>query len=161
VGIFDRADLIELEETEWDRVIEVNLKSVWLCMKYELRAMLPGGRGAIVNTASIAGLVGSRFSPAYAASKHGVVGLTKTAALQYAGRGIRINAVCPGATRTPMTETLLAGNLVAEQALTASYPTGRLATPEEIAAAAVWLCSDSASFVVGHALAVDGGWTAQ
>ena len=161
VGVFDRADVAELTESEWDRVIEVNLKSVWLCMKYELKAMLERSGGAIVNTASTAGLVGSRFSPAYAASKHGVIGLTKTAALQYAGRGIRINAVCPGATRTPMTEKLLSEGDHMEQALVGAYPIGRLGLPEEIARAAAWLCSDAASFVVGHSMAVDGGWTSQ
>jgi NAD(P)-dependent dehydrogenase (short-subunit alcohol dehydrogenase family) len=161
VGIFDSADVAELAEADWDRVLDVNLKSVWLCMKYELRAMLQTGGGAIVNTASIAGLVGSRFSPAYAASKHGVIGLTKTAALQYAARGVRINAICPGATLTPMTEKLLAKSEAAEQALASSYPMGRLGQPGEMAAAAAWLCSDAASFCVGHALAVDGGWVAQ
>jgi NAD(P)-dependent dehydrogenase (short-subunit alcohol dehydrogenase family) len=161
VGIFDNADVADLEEAEWDRVMEVNLKSVWLCMKFELRAMMQGGGGAIVTTASIAGLVGSRFSPAYAASKHGVVGLTKTAALQYAARGVRINAVCPGATRTPMTEKLFVEDASAEEKLMNGYPIRRLGEPIEIAAAAAWLCSSAASFCVGHALAVDGGWVAQ
>jgi NAD(P)-dependent dehydrogenase (short-subunit alcohol dehydrogenase family) len=142
-------------------VMSVNATSVFLCMKFEIRQMLQQGKGAIVNTASIAGLVGSRVSPAYAASKHAVVGLTKTAALQYAKSGIRINAVCPGSTKTPMVAALFGTDAAQEEAFASLYPIGRLAEPAEIAQAALWLNSDAASFMVGHALAVDGGWVAQ
>jgi NAD(P)-dependent dehydrogenase (short-subunit alcohol dehydrogenase family) len=149
----------EYPEPAWDAVLGVNLKGVWLCMKAELTHMLTQGGGAIVNTASIAGLVGG-FGPAYTAAKHGVVGLTKTAALEYAAQGIRVNAVCPGYVRTGMTEGLLADPARAAHAV-AREPIGRVGTPEEIAAAVVWLCSDAASFVTGLAMAVDGGYVAQ
>jgi len=150
-----------MSEDEWDAVLAINLKSVFLCMKEELRIMIPAGRGAIVNTASIAGLVGSQVSPAYSASKHGVVGLTKTAALQHAKSGIRVNAVCPGGTYTSIAPDLLEEGSVARAHVAAMHPMGRGAEPEEVAAAALWLCSDAASFVTGHALAVDGGKTAE
>jgi NAD(P)-dependent dehydrogenase (short-subunit alcohol dehydrogenase family) len=139
----------------------VNLKGVWLGMKYEIPAMLAHGGGAIVNTASVIGQVGVPGLPAYVASKHGVVGLTKTAALEYAQAGIRVNAVCPGAIRTPAAERFIGGNAEVEAMLTSLMPLGRLGTPEEVAAAALWLCSDEASFVTGHALLVDGGWAAR
>ncbi|HEY7492479.1 MAG TPA: SDR family oxidoreductase [Candidatus Tectomicrobia bacterium] len=149
-------------EADWDRVIAVNLKGVWLCLKYELQQMQRQGQGAIVNTASIAGLVGAHRIPAYVASKHGVVGLTKAAALEYAKAGIRVNAVCPGVIRTPMVERLFfSRHPRAEARLTAFEPIGRLGTPEEVAAAVVWLCSDATSFITGHTLAVDGGIVAQ
>lgn len=141
-------------EAAWDAIMEVNLKGVWLCMKYEIRAMLEQGGGAIVNVASAAGLVGFRYAAPYAASKHGVVGLTRSAALEYARKGIRVNAVCPGFTETPMVEGL--GETMVEATVKA-IPMRRLGTPEEIAQAIVWLCSEGASFVTGHALAVDGG----
>jgi NAD(P)-dependent dehydrogenase (short-subunit alcohol dehydrogenase family) len=144
----------------WDRVIGINLKGVWLCMQVEITHMLEQGGGAIVNTASIAGLVGG-FGGAYSAAKHGVVGLTKVAALEYATRGIRVNAVCPGVIRTPMIERVFARRPETEQQLVAGEPIGRLGTPEEIAAAVVWLCSDGASFLTGVALPVDGGWVAR
>ena len=147
-------------EEEWDLTININLKGVWLCMKHEILQMLQQGGGTIVNTSSAAGLVGATAASAYSASKHGVVGLTKTAALEYAQRGIRINAVCPGAVRTPMLENCLTLRPEGEQQILAMEPIGRLASPEEIAEAVVWLCSDAASFVTGHAMAVDGGWTA-
>ena len=150
-----------MSEDEWDAVLAINLKSVFLCMKEELRIMIPAGRGAIVNTASIAGLVGSQVSPAYSASKHGVIGLTKTAALQHAKSGIRVNAVCPGGTYTSIAPDLLEEGSVARAHVAAMHPMGRGAEPEEVAAAALWLCSDAASFVTGHALAVDGGKTAE
>jgi NAD(P)-dependent dehydrogenase (short-subunit alcohol dehydrogenase family) len=128
-------------------------------MKYELQQMLSQGGGAIVNTASVAGLIGSRGLAAYVASKHGVVGLTKTAALEYAQRGIRVNCVCPGVIQTPMTERVLRDP--ARQAQITARPMGRVGTPEEIAEAVVWLCSDAASFVTGHTMTVDGGYVAQ
>ena len=148
-------------EDDWDRVIAINLKGVWLCMKYEIPHMQQQGGGAIVNTASIAGLVGAQRMPAYVASKHGVAGLTKAAALEYAKAHIRVNAVCPGVIRTPMVERLLDRHARAESRLTAFEPIGRFGTPEEVAEAVVWLCSDAASFVTGHTMAVDGGIMAQ
>jgi NAD(P)-dependent dehydrogenase (short-subunit alcohol dehydrogenase family) len=144
-------------EEEWDRVLALNLRSVFLCMKHEIPAMVDQGGGAIVNTSSGAGLMGFAGLPAYVASKHGVVGLTKATALEYVKSGIRINAVCPGSTRTPMLEAFMGGDPAMEKMMARSAPIGRLGTPSEIAAAVVWLCTDEASFVVGHALAVDGG----
>jgi NAD(P)-dependent dehydrogenase (short-subunit alcohol dehydrogenase family) len=129
-------------------------------MKYAIPQMLHQGSGAIVNTASVAGLIGSRGLAAYVASKHGVVGLTKTAALEYAQQGIRVNCVCPGMIQTPMTERLLS-NPERKVQSTARHPLGRVGTPEEIAEAVVWLCSDAASFVTGHTMTVDGGYVAQ
>ncbi|MDA0709167.1 MAG: SDR family oxidoreductase [bacterium] len=149
----------EYPEENWDRVIAVNLKGVWLCMKYELRQMLKQGKGAIVNTASALGLVGVENLSGYVASKHGVVGITKTAALEYATLGIRVNAVCPGYIQTPMTEGRLE-DPEAKARMLAKEPMGRVGTPEEVAEAVVWLSSDAASFVTGHAMSVDGGWTA-
>ena len=144
----------------WERVIATNLRGVWLCMKHELPLMLAGGGGAIVNCASIAGLVGFAGLPAYVASKHGVVGLTRGAALEYATKNVRVNAVCPGVIDTPMIARF-APDGAAREALTKSEPIGRLGTPEEIADAVLWLASDAASFVTGQAIAVDGGWTAR
>jgi NAD(P)-dependent dehydrogenase (short-subunit alcohol dehydrogenase family) len=141
---------------DWNRAIALNLTGVFLCLKYELPAMLERG-GAIVNMASGAGLVGFPGLPAYVASKHGVVGLTRAAALEYASQGVRVNAICPGSTRTPMLEGFMGGDEQVERMMTRAVPLGRLGRPEEIAAAVVWLCSDAASFVVGHSLAVDGG----
>jgi NAD(P)-dependent dehydrogenase (short-subunit alcohol dehydrogenase family) len=155
------APTAEHTEEVWRRVLDVNLTGVWLCMKHVIPAMLQRGGGAIVNVASVAGLVGFPKHSAYAASKHGVIGLTRSAALEYGRRGIRINAVCPGFTRTPMvTEQLLGGSAEAEAQLAVRVPLGRLATPEEIAAAIVYACSDEAGFMVGHALVLDGGITA-
>jgi NAD(P)-dependent dehydrogenase (short-subunit alcohol dehydrogenase family) len=148
------------EEVAWSRLIDVNLKGIFLSMKYEIPAMLAAGGGAIVNTASVAGLVGERGIGAYAASKHGVVGLTRTAALDYIGQGIRINAVCPGATRTRVLANWFQDPKV-ESFILSRHPIGRVAEPEEIARAVLFLASDDASFVVGQALAVDGGLTAQ
>jgi NAD(P)-dependent dehydrogenase (short-subunit alcohol dehydrogenase family) len=147
-------------DQQWDRVLGINLKGVWMCMQAEIAHMLTRGGGAIVNTASIAGLVGG-FGGAYSAAKHGVVGLTKVAALEYATRGIRVNAVCPGGIRTPMLERVFARRPATEQEFTSGEPIGRLGTPEEIAAAVVWLSSDAASFLTGVALPVDGGWVAR
>jgi NAD(P)-dependent dehydrogenase (short-subunit alcohol dehydrogenase family) len=155
------ATTAECSEENWDRIIAVNLKGVWLCMKAELSHMLKAGAGSIVNCASIAGLVGFAAAPAYVASKHGVVGLTKTAALESIKAGVRVNAVCPGIIRTPMIDRATGGSAEAEQQFLAAQPIGRMGTPEEIAAAVVFLCSDAASLIAGQALAIDGGWVAQ
>jgi len=150
----------ECTEENWDKTISINLKGVWLCMKQEIPHMLKQGKGAIVNIASIAGLVGFTGLPAYVVSKHGIVGLTKTAALEYAKQGIRINAVCPGVIRTAMVDRVTGKDKAAEKQFEAMEPVGRMGEPEEVAESIVWLCSDAASFITGHALAVDGGWTA-
>jgi len=150
----------ECTEENWDRVLSINLKGVWLCMKHEISPMLERKRGAIVNCSSIAGLIGLPGIPAYTASKHGIVGLTRSAALEYARDGIRVNAVCPGVIRTAMVDRFIHEHPEAAS-LAAGEPIGRMGAPEEVAAAVVWLCSDAASFVTGHALAVDGGWVAQ
>lgn len=142
---------------EWRRVLDLNLTGVFSCLRHEIPPMVDAGAGAIVNMASGAGILGFPGLPAYVASKHGVVGLTKAAALEYVGAGVRVNAVCPGSVPTPMLESYLAGDETMEKMLTMAVPMGRLGTPEEIAAATVWLCSDAASYVVGHALPVDGG----
>ncbi len=146
----------------WDYTLNINLRGVWLCMKYEIPQMLKQESGGlIVNCSSIAGLVGFEKLPAYVASKHGVIGLTKTAALEYAKSKLRINAVCPGVIDTPMVERLTRGEAQEAYSLTKSEPIGRMGKPEEIASAVLWLCSENASFVTGHSLIVDGGWTAQ
>jgi NAD(P)-dependent dehydrogenase (short-subunit alcohol dehydrogenase family) len=156
----EMAPTADCSEANWDHVLATNLKGVWLCMKHEIQHMLQHGGGAIVNTASVAGVVASPGLAAYTASKHAIVGLTKTAALEYAKAGIRINAVCPGAIRTPTLERFVgqAPQLVAQ--IVAMEPIGRLGTPEEVAEAVIWLCSDGASFVIGTAMMVDGGWVA-
>lgn len=145
-----RTTIVECTEEDWHRVISINLTGVWLCMKYEIPQMLQQGGGAIVNTASIMGLVATGFNPAYMASKHGVVGLTKSAALAYAQSGIRVHAVCPGYIRTPMVEGSPWYNAGREAELIGRHPIGRLGQPEEIAETVVWLCSDAASFVTGQ-----------
>ena len=145
----------------WRATMAVNLDGVFFAMRAELPSMVEAGRGAIVNVASGAGLVGFAGLPAYVASKHGVVGLTKSAALECAARGVRINCVCPGSVRTPMLEGFMGGDERMERAMTAGVPMGRLGTPAEIAEAIVWLCSDAASYMVGHALVCDGGATVQ
>jgi NAD(P)-dependent dehydrogenase (short-subunit alcohol dehydrogenase family) len=157
-GIHKRfVSTIDFTAEDWEEMINVNLKSVWLCMKYEIRQMLKQGKGAIVNTSSAAGLVGAPSNPAYPASKHGVVGLTKSTALEFARRGIRVNCVCPGPTRTGMNEALTATNPEIVKMMDQKVPMGRIGEPEEVAAAAIFLCSDEASYITGHALPVDGG----
>jgi NAD(P)-dependent dehydrogenase (short-subunit alcohol dehydrogenase family) len=154
----DWAPIHACSEENFDFNYNVNLKGVFLCMKYEIQQMLKQeSGGAIVSTASIAGLVGAKNLGAYVAAKHGVVGLTKSAALEYAKKNIRINAVCPGVIKTPMLERLMEESPKMADALLASEPVGRLGQPEEIGQAAVWLCSDQASFVTGHSMPVDGG----
>ena len=151
----------DCSEENWDQVINTNLKGIWLCMKYQIPQMLKQGSGSIVNCSSIAGLVGFQGSPAYVASKHGIVGLTKTAALEYAKSKIRINAICPGVIHTPMIDRFIHGDPQIQKQFEQSEPVGRLGKPEEIAAAALWLNSEQSSFITGHALVVDGGWIAQ
>ncbi|MEM7098635.1 MAG: glucose 1-dehydrogenase [Pseudomonadota bacterium] len=151
--------LAEMSEADFDRVIGVDLKGVWLCMKHELLHMQHHG-GAIVNNASVAGLVALGGQSAYTASKHGVVGLTKTAAVEYAPSRVRVNAVCPGAVKTPILGHLEAAG-IDESALAALAPMARIGNPDEIAKAVAWLISDEASFVTGTAMSVDGGWSAQ
>lgn len=151
----------DCSEGNWDRITGINLKGVWLCMKYEIAQMLKQGGGAIVNNASNFGLVGSSGMPAYSASKHGVIGLTKTAALEYAQRGIRVNTVCPGPVNTPLVDKILEGQPEIIDAIISREPIGRMGEAEEIAQAVVWLCSPQASFVVGSVLSVDGGFVAQ
>jgi NAD(P)-dependent dehydrogenase (short-subunit alcohol dehydrogenase family) len=151
----------ECTRENWDRTIATNLTGVFSCMHAEIPKMLAQGGGVIVNNASVAGLVGFAGIPAYTASKHGVVGLTRNAALDYATRNIRVNAVCPGVIDTEMVERFTHHDTEAMQELTKTEPIGRLGTPDEIADAVVWLCSDRASFVTGQAIAVDGGYVAQ
>ena len=154
------APVAALEEDDFDRVIAVNLKGVWLAMKHEIAAMLAQGGGTIVNTASIAGLVGTPGYAAYIASKHGVTGLTKSAALAYASQGIRVNAVCPGFIESAMTARIFEGQAARKEALVARIAQGRFGAPEEIADAVVWMCSDGARYLNGHMLTVDGGYVA-
>jgi NAD(P)-dependent dehydrogenase (short-subunit alcohol dehydrogenase family) len=150
----------DFPEPDWDMVIATNLKGVWLCMQHEIRQMLKEKRGSIVNVSSVAGLNAGWFNSAYYASKHGVIGLTKAAAVEYAKDGIRINAVCPGTIQTQMAEQTMFRNKSGVAAIrqAALHPIGRIGAPEEVAAAIVWLASDASSFVVGAALPVDGGF---
>lgn len=147
-------------EENWDKTIGINLKGVWLCMKYQIPQMLKQGKGSIVNCASVAGLIGFPGLPAYVASKHAVVGLTKTTALENARLGIRVNAVCPGVIHTPMVDRVTGKDKEVEKQFTSMEPVGRMGEPAEVAESVVWLCSDAASFVTGHAMPVDGGWIA-
>ena len=158
-GVFRRATVTDCTEEDWDYVIDINLKGVWLCMKYEILAMLEHGSGSIVNMASVFGLVGGGLSMIDVASRHGVVGLTKSAALEYAARGIRVNAVCPGVIRTPAQPEPNDPDIAAQ--VVALHPIGRVGRPEEVAEVVMWLCSDASSFVTGHAVPVEGGWTAR
>lgn len=177
VGVFGRLDVAvnnagiegaqgptaEHPDDNWERVLRINLEGVWQCMKHELPHLLQardGTRGgAIVNVASIAGLLGFPGIGPYVASKHGLIGITRTVALEYATEGVRANVVCPGAIQTPMIDRFVHQDAEASRQLAAAHPIGRFGTPEEVAAAVVWLASDAASFVTGHALAVDGGYT--
>lgn len=151
----------DLSEAEWRQVLDVNLTGVWLGMRHQIPAMLNNDGGAIVNTSSVAGLVGFRDLAPYVASKHAVLGLTKTAALEYSAQGIRVNAVSPGVIDTPMVARAFEDDPAAREQYEAAEPIGRLGTPEEVANAVVWLCSDDASFVTGFPMAVDGGYVAQ
>jgi NAD(P)-dependent dehydrogenase (short-subunit alcohol dehydrogenase family) len=155
-----RAYTAEYPDEIWDQVLAVNLTGVFQCMKAELAVMLPQGSGVIVNVASVAGISSFARHSAYTASKHGVVGITKAAAVEYARKGIRVNAVCPGFTRTPMVEEMLQERPGLEERLEARMPIGRFGTPEEIASSILYLCSDAASFITGHAMVLDGGLTA-
>jgi NAD(P)-dependent dehydrogenase (short-subunit alcohol dehydrogenase family) len=150
----------DITAAEWDRVVAVILRGVFLCMKHEIPVMVANGGGAIVNNSSAAGLVGFKGQAAYAAAKHGMIGLTKSAALDYADVNVRINAICPGIVDTPMMDRVTGGTQEGIEGVLAMEPVGRMGKPEEIAAAAVWLCSDESAFVVGHAMAVDGGMRA-
>ena len=161
IGIPARLQVHEITEEDWDRVIDVNLRGVWLCMKYEIPHMLEQGGGSIVNISSIYGLVGAPGTGAYTVSKHGVAGLTKIAALDYAQQGIRVNAVGPGYTRTAMVKRVLDVNPKMEDWMIEKTPMGRIGVPEEIAEMVVWLSSDEASFVTGSVVPVDGGVVAQ
>ena len=151
--------MAEITDEEFDRTVAVDLKGVWNCMRYEIIQMLKQGDGAIVNTSSQGGVTGFPGQAAYIACKHAVIGLTRTAAIDYAAKGIRINAICPGAIRTPMAEELIRRNPDLEKELIRDIPAGRLGKPEEIANAVLWLCSPQASFVDGHALLVDGAFS--
>jgi NAD(P)-dependent dehydrogenase (short-subunit alcohol dehydrogenase family) len=151
--------LAESDEDLFDRMMAINVKGVWLCMKHEITQMLAQGGGAIVNAASVAGLVGAPKHAIYAASKHAVVGLTKSAAAEYGRKGIRINDVCPGVIRTAMLDRALERDEASEDALVRMHPIGRLGEVADVASAVLWLCSDASSFVTGHSLAVDGAMT--
>ena len=157
----DQAFTVDCTEENWNQVMNVNLKGIWLCMKFEIPIMLRQGGGAIVNTSSVNGLRGARNRPAYVASKHGIIGLTKAAALEYAREGIRVNAVCPASVHTPMRKLITGGDPQRETRVDAAHPIGRQANPEEIAETVVWLCSDTASFTTGQAIGIDGGSMAQ
>ena len=163
-GIEGRPGSVTLtSEDDWDRVVAIDLKGVWLCLKHEILQMVQQGGGSIVNMASVAGLAGGAVlrNPGYSAAKHGVVGLTQQAAVVYAKSGVRVNAVCPSAIRTPAVDRLIAQNPALETSLNDWAPMGRMGRPEEVAEAVVWLCSDASSFVTGQALAVDGGYMAR
>lgn len=156
-----QAPTAECTLENWNRTIAVDLTGTFLCMRHEIPHMLAGGGGAIVNTSSVAGLVGFQGVPAYTASKHGIVGLTKAAALDYATSGIRVNAICPGVIDTPMVSRATHNDPKIKQQYEAMEPVHRLGSPNEVAALALWLCSDEASFVTGQAIAVDGGFVSQ
>lgn len=153
------APLVDITEDEWSRLLDVNLRSAFLCMKYEIPAMLKSGGGSIVNTSSGAGVVGIRQQAAYVASKHGIIGLTKSVALEYAAQGIRVNAICPGIIETPMMDRFSGGTPEGRERVIGQEPVGRMGRPEEIASAVLWLSSDLGSFATGHAMVIDGGQT--
>lgn len=152
-------DTADLEPEEYDRILNIDLRGVWLCMKYELQQMRKQESGAIVNCSSLGGLVGNPGRAAYHAAKHGVLGLTKSAAIEYAPRGIRINAVCPGVIETPMVQQMVASGDLSQEDCAKMAPIGRLGTVEEIADTVLWLCSDHSGFIIGQSIAVDGGYT--
>ncbi|GAB3353446.1 SDR family oxidoreductase [Micromonospora halotolerans] len=153
------APTADITEDDWERLVAVNLRGVFLCMKYQIPLLLEHGGGSIVNTSSGAGVVGIAGQAAYTAAKHGVVGLTRSAALDYARSGVRINAVCPGIIATEMMDRFTGGTPEGRDRVIAQEPIGRMGTADEIAAAVLWLCSDAAAFVIGHALVMDGGQT--
>ena len=161
ITVTRRTGLVDFTDEEWDRLLDINLKGVWLCLKYEIPEMLKSGWGAIVNTSSTEGLVATQGLVSYVSSKHGVACLTKAAALEHAQDRIRVNAVCPGSIRTPLTEAVMAANVGAEARYNASSAMGRMGLPQEVAEAMVWLCSDAASFVTGPTMTVDGGEVAE
>jgi NAD(P)-dependent dehydrogenase (short-subunit alcohol dehydrogenase family) len=155
------APTADYDEEEWNRILDVNLRGVFLCMKHEIPLILEHGGGAIVNTSSGAGVIGIKGSSAYTAAKHGVIGLSRAAALDYAASNIRINAVCPGYVDTPMMTRFTGGTAERRAKVVSQEPVGRMARSEEIAQAVLWLCSDAAAFVIGHAMVMDGGQTVQ
>ncbi len=158
-GIFGpaRVATADYDEETWDRVMNTNLKGMWLCMKQEIPVMLQQGSGVIINMSSVAGLIASLATSAYCVSKHGIIGLTKVAAKEYAAQGIRVNAICPAIIETPMSDEVVKPDNELTAQLKLRYPVGRFGTPEEVAGAALFLCSDEASFITGQALPVDGG----
>lgn len=158
-GIEGKSQTInECTRESWDKTVSVDLTGVWQCMKYEIEVMLKFGGGKIVNCSSIAGIIGFENLAPYVASKHGIIGLTKTAALEFAKKGIRINAVCPGVIETPMLQRFTQGDV---ESMAKEVPMGRLGQPNEIAETVIWLCSDKSSYITGQAIIIDGGWTSK
>ncbi|MDF3311217.1 SDR family oxidoreductase [Rhodococcus sp. T2V] len=153
------APLVDITEDDWSRLLDIDLRSAFLCMKYEIPAMLKHGGGSIVNTSSGAGVVGIRGQAAYVAAKHGLIGLTKSAALDYAAHGVRVNAICPGIIETPMMDRFSGGTPEGRERVIGQEPVGRMGSPEEIASAVLWLSSDLGGFATGHAMVIDGGQT--
>jgi NAD(P)-dependent dehydrogenase (short-subunit alcohol dehydrogenase family) len=152
--------MVDIEESEWDDIVDITLKGTWLCMKYEIIQMLKQGKGAVVNCGSAAGVIAVNSIAPYTAAKHGVVGLTKNAAIEFVGRGVRVNIVNPGAIQTPMLDEFTQRNADVINYLATRQAIGRIGQPEEVARAVVWLASDEASFINGAVVAADGGWTA-